>query len=56
MTKFNPEIEDDGMRETDETYIKEIDTLFKMLQMRKAGQSNADQRRDYARDHNAHRT
>jgi hypothetical protein len=33
MTKFNPEIEDDGMRETDETYIKEIDTLFKMLQM-----------------------
>jgi len=25
-----------------------------MLQMRKAGQSNADRRGDYARDHNAH--
>ena len=32
-TKLNPKIEDDGMREVDEEYIKEIDTLFKMLQL-----------------------
>lgn len=31
-TKLNPKIEDDGMRETDETYIKEIDNLFKVIQ------------------------
>tara|TARA_R110002020_G_scaffold86558_1_gene213650 strand:+ start:919 stop:1677 length:759 start_codon:yes stop_codon:yes gene_type:complete len=32
MTKHNPEIEDDGMRETDELYIKEIDSFFKVIQ------------------------
>lgn len=33
MTKHNKiEVEDDGFRETDETYIKEIDSFFKVLQ------------------------
>lgn len=33
MTKFNKiDIEDDGFRETDEQYIKEIDSFFKVLQ------------------------
>lgn len=33
MTKFNKiEVEDDGFRETDEKYIKEIDSFFKVLQ------------------------
>ena len=33
ITKAAPkiDIEDDGMRETDETYIKEIDNIFKMI-------------------------
>lgn len=34
ITKFNNiEIEDDGMRETDETYIREIDNIFKAIKM-----------------------
>jgi hypothetical protein len=33
MTKFNKiDIEDDGFRETDKQYIKEIDNFFKVLQ------------------------
>ena len=32
MTKHNPKIEDDGVRETDKVYIKEIDSFFKVIQ------------------------
>ena len=31
VTKASPKIEKDGMRETDKTYIKEIDNIFKMI-------------------------